>query len=334
MKFSDIATSVTSQFNVNNGNRVVPYIEGKPGGGKSALAMSIGKDMGIPATNITQFFASLREPVDLMGIPKADDRTGISNWFPPEEIARLRTGRNLLILEELSDANVPMQNALCGLIHDRKIGGVHLSDETHIIATGNRTKDKSGANRIVSKLGGRVRRFQFEENIDEWTAWALDANIDLLGIQFLRFRPGMLSDFNPENFSSPTPRTWEKAFMVPTNLPGHLYLECISGDVGEGAAAEYVGFRRIAEKMPNVDAALMNPGSCEIPTDPATLYAFTGAIAHKASKDNFDRVCMLIERMTPEFGIMCVNDAQKLKPEIKGTKAFVTWAVKNANILL
>ena len=333
MKFSDIATSVTSQFAAPGGNRVVPYIEGKPGGGKSALAQVVGQQMDIHPSNVTQFFASLREPVDLMGIPKAGD-DGISRWFPPEEIARLRTGRNLLILEELSDANVPMQNALCGLIHDRSIGGVHLSDETHIIATGNRTKDKSGANRIVSKLGGRVRRFQFEENIDEWTEWALDKGIDMLGVQFLRFRPGLLSDFNPENFSSPTPRTWEKAFMVPTNLPTNLYMECIAGDVGEGAAAEYVGFRRIAEKMPNVDVALMNPTSCDIPQDPATLFAFTGALAHKATKDNFDRICALTERMSPEFAIMVTNDAQKMKPEIKSCKSFVSWAVKYANVLL
>jgi hypothetical protein len=31
---------------------------------------------------------------------------------------------------------------------------------------------------------------------------------------------------------------------------------------------------------------------------------------------------------------MCVSDAMKLKPEIKTTKAFVQWAVKNSNVML
>lgn len=332
MKFTDIATSIIAQFNAPEGTRIVPYIEGAPGGGKSALAMQIGKTMGFEPANIHQFFASLREPVDLLGTPRATD--GVTHWAPPAEIHRLATGRNLLILEELSDANVPMQNALCGLIHDRKIGDLHLSPETFIIATGNRTSDKSGANRIVSKLGGRVRRYEYQENIDDWSDWALGAGIDVLGIQFLRFRADLLSKFEPSNFSSPTPRTWEKAFLCPTNLPDHIFLESISGDVGAGPAAEYVGFRRIAEKMPNIEACLMNPKGCDIPTDPATLYAFVGAIAHKCTKDNFDRVVQLTERLTPEFSVMLINDAQKIKPEIKSTAAFVRWAVNNAATLM
>lgn len=329
--FKQIEQAILAQFATTN--RVVPYIEGAPGGGKSALAASIGKKMGLEPENITQFFASLREPVDLLGIPKACD-DGMNRWYPPQEIAKLRHGRHLLILEELSDANVPMQNALCGLIHDRKIGDVHLSDECYIIATGNRTKDKSGANRMVSKLGGRVRRFQFQESIDDWCEWALESNIDLLGIQFLRFRPGLLSDFNPENFSSPTPRTWERAFMMPTDLPTDLFLESIMGDVGEGAAAEYVGFRRVAASMPNIEAALMNPMDFDIPTDPATRYAFCGAIAHKATKDNFDRVAAIVKRMTPEFGLMIINDAQKLCPAVRNTRAFTQWCVENSEVLL
>lgn len=332
MKFTDIATSVLAQFNAPQGNRIVPYFEGAPGGGKSALALHIGQQMGIPAENITQFFASLREPVDLMGTPRAVD--GITHWMPPAEIARLREGRHLLILEELSDANVPMQNALCGLIHDRKIGAVQLSPDVFIIATGNRTKDKSGANRIVSKLGGRVRRYQYMENIDDWSEWALHAGIDHLGIQFLRFRPDLLSLFEPNNFSSPTPRTWEKAFLAPTTMPDHIYLETIGGDVGEGPAAEYIGFRRIAEKMPSIEASLMNPKTCEIPTEPATLYAFVGALAHKCTPDNFDRVVQITERLKPEFSVMLVNDAQKINPKIRNTQAFIKWAVANASTLM
>jgi hypothetical protein len=296
--------------------------------------MAVANQMGIEQQNIHQFFASLREPVDLLGTPGQDKTDLITRWFPPEELARLRTGRHVFIAEELSDANTPMQNALCGVFHDRTVGAVKLSDEVFIIATGNRTKDKSGANRIVSKLGGRVRRFQYQEDLNDWCAWALDADIDFLGIQFLRFRPDLLSQFNPDNFSSPTPRTWEKAFLTPTTLADHIYMESIAGDVGEGPAAEYVAFRRIAEKMPNVDNAILNPSSCEIPKDPATLYAFTGAVAAKADANNFDRVIALTERMTPEFSIMCINDAQKRDKKVTQTKAFVKWAMANANTLL
>lgn len=328
MKFSDIKHSIVEQFKVTN--KVVPYIEGKPGGGKSALAASIGKELGFD--NVVQFFASLRDPVDLLGTPRNDGE--VTRWIPPAELKRLETGRNLLIIEEISDCNTAMQNALCGLIYDRRSNDLHLSQETFIIATGNRTQDKSGANRLVSKLLGRVRLFEFVENVDDWCDWALQNNIDPMLIQFARFRPDLLSDFNPDRKANPTPRTWERVNLIPTELSTELYFANVAGDVGEGAAAEYTGFRRLWANLPNIDTLLMNPSKAEVPKDPAVLYALTGAIAHRTTKDNFDRVCEFLDRLSPEFQVMAVSDAMKLKPEIKTTKAFIAWAVKNSNVML
>lgn len=327
MRYSDIKLSIVSQF--KRTNKVVPYIEGAPGGGKSALAKQIGQELGFE--RVEMFYASLRDPVDLLGTPRNDE--SVTRWIPPEELHGLQTGFNLLILDELSDAPTNMQNALCGLIYEGKLGAIKLSPQTHIIATGNRTKDKSGANRVVSKLRGRVRTFEYTENIDDWSEWALDNQIDPVLIQFLRFRPNLLCDFDPDKIS-PTPRNWERVNMIDTTLPTNVLFENIAGDVGEGAAAEYTGFRRIWEGLPNIDALLMNPASADVPTDPAVLYALTGALAHRVSKDNFDRVSEYVSRLKPEFQVMCVSDALKLKPEIKHTKSFVQWAVTNSNIMI
>jgi hypothetical protein len=327
MKYSDIKMSIEKQFEVSK--KVVPYIEGAPGGGKSALALQVGKDLGFD--HVELFFASLREPVDLLGTP--NNNGDYTTWKPPEELACLSTGRNLLILDELSDATTPMQNALCGLIYNRKVGRLQLSSDTQIIATGNRTKDKSGANRIVSKLRGRVRTFEYTENIDDWSEWALANDIDPILIQFLRFRPNLLSAFDPDKVC-PTPRNWERVNEIPTELPTDVYFSTVAGDVGEGAAAEYTGFRRIYEGLPNIDALIMNPSKGEVPTDPAVLYALTGALAHRVSKDNFDRVAEYVARLKPEFQVMCVSDAMKLCPEIKTTRAFVNWAVQNAKVMI
>ena len=55
---------------------------------------------------------------------------------------------------------------------------------------------------------------------------------------------------------------------------------------------------------------------------------------HITTKDNFDRVHEYTARLPADFQVMLINDAVKLKPEIKTTKAFVQWAVANANVLL
>lgn len=327
MRYSEIKVSINSQF--KRTNKVVPYIEGAPGGGKSALAKEVGKDLKFD--HVELFYASLRDPVDLLGTPRNDG--DVTRWVPPETFHKLKSGRNLLILDELSDAPTPMQNALCGLIYEGVIGSVTLSPQTYIIATGNRTKDKSGANRVVSKLRGRVRTFEFIENIDDWCEWALDNDIDPVLIQFLRFRPNLLSDFDPDKVC-PTPRNWERVSLIDTTLPKELYFANVAGDVGEGSAAEYTSFRHIYENLPNIDGLMMNPAGTEVPRDPAVKYALTGALARRATKDNFDRIYQFIDKLEPEFQVMCVKDATKFTPEIKNTKAFTSWAVKNARVII
>lgn len=331
MKYSDIKLSIKEQFK-NSSQRVPFYIEGKPGGGKSALAQDIGRDPELGYDNVFQFYASLRDPVDLLGTPAPDEH--VTRWRPPEELQVLSKGRNLLIVEELSDALTPMQNALCGLIYDGKVGNVTLSDDTDIIATGNRTQDKSGANRVVSKLMGRVRLMEFDENIHDWASWAFDANIDPILIQFLRYRPDLLSDFDPNRKCNPTPRTWARASLIPSSLPTDVFFTNVAGDVGESAAAEYTGFRRIWEQLPPIEGILLNPSKADVPTDPAVLFAVTGALSRQVSKDNFDRVMEYMNRLPGDFQVMAVQDAVRIKPEVKMTKAFIGWAVTNANVLL
>lgn len=332
MRYSNIKTSVLSQFQVDGGNAVVPFILGAPGGGKSACARDVVNSLGIE--NVVEFTASLRDPVDVLGVP--DNNGDFTRWVPPQEFYQLRqgVGRAALILEELSDAPVPMQNALCGVIYDRRAGNLKLSDELFIIATGNRTEDKSGANRITSKLANRTRRFDFQENIDDWTEWALDADIDPVLIQFLRFRPGLLSDFDANRFANPTPRAWERVDLIPDSLDSGLFFDNVAGEVGEGAAAEYTGFRRIYMSLPDVDSILLDPANADVPQDPAALYALTGALARKSTKDNFDRVSKYLSRMSPEFNVMATKDAIKLQPTIKHSRAFVEWASKNAEVLM
>jgi hypothetical protein len=332
MRYSNIKTSVLSQFQVDGGNAVVPFILGAPGGGKSACARDIVQSLGIE--NVVEFTASLRDPVDVLGVP---NNTGeYTRWVPPQEFYQLRdgVGRSALILEELSDAPVPMQNALCGVIYDRRAGNLKLSDQLFIIATGNRTEDKSGANRITSKLANRTRRFDFVENIDDWTEWALDNDIDPVLIQFLRFRPGLLSDFDANRFANPTPRAWERVNLIPDSLDSALFFDNCAGEVGEGAAAEFTGFRRIYMSLPNVDSILLDPAGADVPKDPATLYALTGALARKSTKDNFDRVSKYLSRMSPEFNVMATKDAIKMQPSIRHSRAFVEWAAANAEVLM
>lgn len=334
MNYQELHASILANF--ANGNKLVPFVVGKPGGGKSSLARSIVASLGINPARVTEFNPSLRDPVDIMGVP--DVKGEFVKWKAGEEFYRIRDDGTdepcALIIEELSDANQAMQNPLCRVILDRYAGELKLHPNLFILATGNSTEHKSGASRMTTKLGNRMQTLQYDENLDAWCDWALEAGIDVTLIQFMRFKPGLLSDFNPDRSINPTPRSWEMVNSVSTSLPDDQYLAHVVGCVGEGPAVEYVAFKRIMDRLPNMDQVMLEPDTCTIPTDPATLYAFVGALAHRATKDNFNRICTICSRLKPEFSVMLVNDAQKLKPEIKSTQSFTKWAIANASVLL
>lgn len=104
--------------------------------------------------------------------------------------------------------------------------------------------------------------------------------------------------------------------------------------ISSGITLLNVGFRRIYEGLPNIDILLMNPAKEPVPTDPAVLYALTGALATRSSKDNFDRVWEYVCRMPADFQVMMVCDATKLNPEIKNTKGFIKFASANSNLMV
>lgn len=329
MKYSDIKSCVLAIFRQTSA--IVPFIRGAPGAGKTALALDVFRSLGIPEQSILVLRPSLREAVDFLGVPEVVDH--VSQWSPPAEIHQLREGRWGVLIDELSDAATSVQNVMCGLVFDRQIGKVSFSPEVYLIATGNRTRDKSGANRVVSKLSNRTLNLQFEADVDDWTDWALAAGLDPLLIQFIRFRPGLLNAFDPEAESCPTPRQWEKVSRIPTTLARDNYIELLAGLVGEGAAAEYLGFRDIVSQIPDTRDALESPQRATVPRDPAILYAYVGALAAVCHAGNIDAVVQYVRRLPPEFGVMLMRDAQRRSPEIRRTRAYLQWAMDHAELM-
>jgi hypothetical protein len=116
-------------------------------------------------------------------------------------------------------------------------------------------------------------------------------------------------------------------------VPAEAEYESFKGAVGEGCAAEFVGFIKIFRKLPNPDNILLNPTTAAVPTDPATLYALSGAIAERATENNFERVCTYAERMPPEFSVLTISYAARKKPELANTQAFTKWSIQHQEVL-
>lgn len=353
MKFSEIRSSVVAQWLAPQGQVCVPFILSEPGLGKSSCARAIARDFleavgqpyeeystnlgNVETANVLEFNPSLREPVDVLGIPVNEDNW--TRWHAPEEFACLRwrpedTRYYVLIVEEASDATVAMQNAMCRVILDKHAGQLRLSDRLFIIMTGNRTEDKSGANRLTSKFAGRTRKINFTASVDDYCDYAIEQGISPVIPAYLRWKPESLVAFDPNRHANANPRSWERVNLIPTTLPTHIYAEHVIGEVGEGVGTEFVGFLRIYEGLPDLDKLLENPEKAEVPKDLAVLYAICGALARKATKDNFGKLVAYFERLPKEFNVMAVKDSMKVCKDVKHTRAFVEWAGRNSEVLM
>ena len=266
-----------------------------------------------------------------LGVPYVVD--GVTKFATADMIHKLSEGRWGFCIDELPQAAVMMQNALAGLALDRQLGDIKLSNEVVIVATGNRTQDKAGANRMVTQLGNRLLTIDQESSLDGWCDWAIEADIPMWLVSFMRFRPAMLNDFDPNRMQNPTERTWEMVGRLP-DMPDNLTFTAFKGLVGEGAAAEATSFKAIADKLPSMDAIRLSPATHEMPTNNAVLYALSGAIAYGITKDTFGSMYEFISRMPAEFQVLVLKDCVRKCPSIAGSSAFVKWASKNAGVLV
>jgi hypothetical protein len=309
-------------------------IEGPPGGGKTSIVHEVAEELGIPCIEKhmpTMLVEDFGTP-DML-TPGESFRYKLPDWFPYQGKEGTENG-GILLFDDRNQAGPDLQKVLANICQARTLHGVRLADGWQVVSTGNRQSDRAGANRILSHLRNRETVFELETDLNDSTKWMLDHDVKPEVVSFLRFRPGLLHDCDPQRDANPTPRSWvEGVSAVLGVVPAEAEYESFKGAVGEGAAAEFVGFMRIFRKLPNPDAILMNPLTADVPSDPATLYALSGALAHRATDGNFERVCQYSERMPAEFSVLTISTAVRKNTDLTSTQAFTKWAIEHQDVL-
>jgi hypothetical protein len=306
-------------------------IEGAPGGGKTTIVHEVAQELDIPC--IERHMPTML--VEDFGIlfPDGTDKLNyrLPDWFP---VKGKSPEQGILLFDDRNQAGPDLQKVLANICQARTLHGTPMPDGWMVVSTGNRQADRAGANRVLSHLRNRETVLELETHLDDWTSWAINHGVKPEVISFIRFRPGLLHDFDPQRDQNATPRAWVDGVSdVLGTVPAAAEFECFKGAVGEGAAAEFVGFVRIFRKLPNPDAILLNPQTADVPKDPATLYALSGAIAQRATESNFERVCQYSERMPPEFSVLTVSYAARRNPDLANTQAFTKWSINHQDVL-
>ena len=258
---------------------------GPPGIGKSDSIKQLGKEKDRMVIDLRM---SLLNPVDLRGVPVAKD--GKTDWWAPCFLPRKGEASEtaILFLDEMNAAPPSVQAAAYQLVLDRRVGEYVLPDGVDVIAAGNRGTDRAIVYDMSSALRNRFMHYEIVEDLDEWKDWAMKNGIQDEIVSFLNYKQDRLFYFDPKVHTRqfPTPRSWEFVSRLMGQLESYRHAAVLlAGGLGVGVANEFMGFLRVAGKLPSAEDIIIK-GNMKIdaPEESAQLYAFSGALVGVATR--------------------------------------------------
>lgn len=386
MNVSQLTPIVVGLYNANR----TGMFWGAPGIGKSAsflaAAKAIAEQMGLTGPvlqrhevagfikehgrdALRQCFGlfdlrlSQMDPVEVGGLPRENKDNGTMDKLPPSWFAHtLREDLpdfGILLLEELPSAPLSIQTTAYQITLDHVIGDFKLKEGWATFAAGNRLSDGGQYFKMPNALANRLCHIDVESDLNSWVDWAIDNGIEHSLIAFLRFRPELLNTFERhvkdkvKGFAFATERQWHAVddFLKQNqNASNEVSHAILSGLVGGGPAAEYIGFRQVWHNMPSIDSILIDPTSAIVPEDAATQYAVMTALAARAAYDNAAQCFTYVDRFVAagraELGMLFVRDMQRRQKiaadaaRAKGEQfqraeqspAYTKWATANTGL--
>lgn len=320
--------------------KLVPMIVGSPGLGKSAIVQEVANDLNLKV--IDERLAT-SDPTDMRGFPNVNRETGRSGYLPmdtfPLEGDALPEGYDgwLLFLDELNSADKDVQKAAYKLIYDRMVNQTPLHERCVIVAAGNLDTDNAIVEELSTALQSRMIHMQVALNHEDWLDWSSKAGIDYRVRAYVRFKPTMLFNFNPDHDDKTfaCPRTWEFASRLIQKKERLSFTDkaLLAGTVGEGVGREFAGFCEVIHDLPTIDQVKQAPESTPIPTEPSVQWATAGMIGAHMDADNAAGLIEYIKRMPKEFQVFALRDAVRRDEAMLDIPAVTNWISQNATEL-
>lgn len=335
MKSSLLVKSIIKAYN----DRQPVLLLGAPGVGKSGLVYSVKAMLGMifPGFDIADVRMALYQPVDVKGMPVVDLKEMLAKWTKPDFFRKLKPGTcGIIFLDEITAARPEVQAALYELIYDRRIGEYEIPEGWSIVAAGNRVGDRAVAYQISTALASRFLQLDFDVDSEEWIGWAISNGVHETVISYIRKRPTMLHNFDPQNKARAfaCPRTVEKVSnAIKSGLDADIEFDYIAGLTGEAWSTEFVGYKRIMMNMIDPDDVIADPTGVPV-QDMNMQYALAISLARLADRSNIAPILIYADRMAPDYGVLLVKVMTDRDANLKKTAAFIKWSAAHKDALI
>ena len=328
------ASSLTALLVAAMGARRNVLIVSDPGVGKSALVEVACRIAGVRSDDLIISHPGVEDPTDPKGLPSLNpNKKGEATFLPFGALAKaLRATRpTVWFLDDFGQATPAVQAAYMQLLLARQVNGHVLPDCVTFVAATNRRTAGMGVSGCLEPVKSRFSTIvNLEADIEDWSAWAMDAGIDERVIAYLRFDSTMLHQFEASSdmTNTPSPRTWENfSEVLSWNLAKGDREEAGVGAVGQGAAGQYFAFENQLAHLPHADAIFADPEAFDIrESRPEVLYAVVTTLAIRTTAKTFGAVCRFAERLERdgrgEFASLLMRDSTRRSPELEATPEY------------
>jgi len=333
MKAQDITKSLDRLIE----SQIPVFVWGSPGIGKSSIVKQIAQDKGLEFVDLR---LSLLDPTDLKGIPFFDQENNQAVWASPNFLPNAPESKGILFLDEINTAPPSVQASAYQLVLDRKVGDYELPKGWSIIAAGNNESDRGVVYRMPPPLANRFVHLNMEVSFEDWKGWAYEKGIDSSIIAFLHYDGSKLFEFEPSKNqkSFPTPRSWEYVDKIlKSGIEATLLMDIVSGAVGNESAIAFMSFRKVMNRLPDIDK-LLNNEEVEVEHDSQVLFALiAGVISNikaNSTKKKIDNALKFSLTLPKEFSVMLVKDMQQNKINVEGSVMWEDWVEEFAYLLV
>lgn len=209
-------------------------------------------------------------------------------------------GEGVIFFDELPNAPHAVQNTLLQPFgtapgQTRYLGAHMIPSGIWLVCAGNRAEDNAAVNPLVGPMINRIHRINVEPNLREWTAWAMNNNIDSRVVGFCNFNNGYFCEMPPEDGSPyATPRSWvdQVHTMLQHNVAG---IKSFKGGVGESAATAFMTYLNEIEELPNIDKLIAGKEDYDFQNGRASIIYTIMVELNYRCKDNHKLVAKCID---------------------------------------
>jgi len=335
-----LSTAIETYHDLNENVLVL----GPPGCGKTEITGQTAERLGIGFMHI---HCPMKQPED-MGFPvvtrtksliEGEEEHVSVRFVIPSEMPVVGNPNfpefGILLLDEIGGCDNSQQKVFSNIVQARELHGHKLKPGWSIVGTANRAKDRAGSNRLLTILADRFIQIELEPSLDDTCNYLLSVGADPVVPAFLRFKPDSMYDFDPNRDRNSTCRGWAKVARILYKVPHVLLYESILGIVGDGRAPMFMSFFEMYLKLPVPEMVILQAETYPIPPEVSVKWALCGALAQRATKDNFDQIITYARRLPKEFQTILIIDSVAKNPAVQQTKGFISWAAnEGASIIL